>query len=136
MTKGLLLTSAFAKSVPSHVEEDVFEIGRPLHPILVKTLVEQPLDQRVRWLHRQDLSVIHDRDPIAERFGLVHVMRGQHDGPSFGPNRFRQLPQVASSLRIEAGRGFVEKEDLWLVDERRRNAEALLLPAGELVDGR
>src|SRR6202171_5850363 len=136
MTKGLRFTSAFAQPVPGHVEEDVLEIGRALHPILVKPLVEQLLDQVVRRLHRQDLAVVHDRDPVAKRFGLIHVMGGQENGPSFRADRFRQLPQVASRLRIEAGGRLVEEEDLRLVDERRRDAEALLLAARQLGNGR
>src|SRR6202521_173550 len=63
-------------------------------------------------------------------------MRGQKDGSPFRSNRFRQLPQVASSLRIEPGGGLVEEEDLRLVDERRRDAEPLLLPTGQLADRR
>src|SRR6266851_1986098 len=132
MTKGLRVTSAFAQPVPGHVEEDVLEIGRALHPILVKPLVEQPLDQGIGGLHGQDLSVVHDRHPVAQRFGLIHVVRGEHDGPTFRPNRFRQLPQVASSLGIQPGGGFVEEEDLGLVDERGRDTEALLLSARQL----
>src|SRR5205807_2438299 len=31
------------------------------------------------WTKLQDLSVVHDRDPVAERLRLVHVVRGQHD---------------------------------------------------------
>src|SRR4029077_105780 len=136
MTKGLRVTSAFAESVPGHVEEDVLEIRRALHPVLVKSLVEQPLDQGVGGFHGQDLSMVHDRHAVAQRFGLIHVVGSQHDGPTFRPNRVRELPQVASSLRSQTGGGFVEEQDLGLVDERGRNTETLLLSARQLVDGR
>jgi len=41
-------------------------------------------------------------------------------------------PEVAARLGIEPGGGFIEEYDHRVVDERRRNRETLLLPAGEL----
>ena len=39
-------------------------------------------DQRGGRARLEDLAVVHDRDPVAQRLGLVHVVGGQHDGPA------------------------------------------------------
>src|SRR3712207_8227197 len=36
--------------------------------------------ERGRGVQRQQLAVVHDRDPVGERGGLVHVVCGQDDG--------------------------------------------------------
>ena len=46
-------------------------------------------------------------------------------------DRADEAPQVAARLRIEPGRRLVEEEDARVVDERRGDAEALLLAAGK-----
>src|SRR5438105_10138114 len=134
MTKGFRFISRLPEPVAGHVQEDVLQVRRALHPLALEALVDQPLDEGIGGLHRKDLAVVHDGHPIAERLGLVHVMSGEHNRPSLGTDRVRQLPQVASRLRIESSGGFIEKEDLRLIDERGGNAEALLLAARELID--
>ena len=47
--------------------------------------------------------------------------------------RLHLAPQVAPRLRIEPGGGLVEKQDLRLVDQRHRQQQALLLPAGKFA---
>src|SRR5207244_9357221 len=37
-------------------------------------------------------------------------------------------------LWIEAGRGLVEKHELWVIDQGERHRKTLLLPAGERLD--
>src|SRR5205814_5119421 len=67
---GLRFTLTLAEPVPGHIEEDVLKVGRSLHPLTLESLVEQPLDESVGRLHRQDLAVVHDRDPVAEGLSL------------------------------------------------------------------
>src|SRR5664280_1771613 len=60
-------------------------------------------------------------------------MSREDDGPALGVERPQDVPQVEARLRIEADRRLVEEERDRVVDERTRDHQALLLPAGELV---
>ncbi len=91
----------------------------------------QRLDKTTRRSLRDHLAVIHDRDPITERLGLVHVMRREHNRAAVGPESREQLPELATRLRIEACRRLVEKQQVRITRERARHREALLLAAGE-----
>jgi hypothetical protein len=53
------------------------------------------VDQLVRSAVRDDVSVIDDRNPVAESFGLIHVMRREQDGSAGGPELFDQRPELA-----------------------------------------
>ena len=44
--------------------------------------------------------------------------------------------EFAAGMGIEAGRRLVEKDDLGIVDERQRQGEPLLLPAGQRIERR
>ena len=92
----------------------------------------QAVDQRLRRVERDDAAAVHDRDAIAQRLGLVEVVRRQHDGAVLGGDRADHVPEVAARLRVEAGRGLVEEHDLGVVHEREGDREALLLAAREL----
>ena len=78
-----------------------------------------------------DPAAVHDRDAIAELLRLLHVVGRQHDGVAPVAKRAHEAPQVAARLRVEAGGRLVEEQDARIVDERRRDAEALLLAAGQ-----
>src|SRR5580700_8944049 len=78
-----------------------------------------------------ELAVIHDAHAIAEARGFFHVVRRQEDGPPAALERFDHVPELQPRLRIEPGRGLVEKEQLGVPHERAGHGEALLLPAGE-----
>src|SRR5687767_262938 len=75
--------------------------------------------------------MVDDGDAIAQPLGLFHVVRRQHDGASAGAKHANELPQLAASLGIEPRRWLVEKEQLWIADERARERETLLLSAGQ-----
>ena len=81
----------------------------------------------------QDLAVVHDRDPVAERFRLVHVVSREHhrlaaiiDGP-------QHIPQVPPGLRVQRCRRLVQEDDLRVVDQRARDGQPLRLAAGEFL---
>ena len=76
----------------------------------------------------------HDDETVAELFGLVHVMRGQDEGDPASLELVEPLPQQMSGLGVEAGRGFVEQEQVRLVDEGTGNGEAALHAARQRVD--
>src|SRR5216117_1599300 len=76
-----------------------------------------------------DLAVIHDRDAIAEALGFLHVVRREQHRSAVGAEAADDLPQLTARLRVETRRGFIEKEQLGLADERTGDREPLLLPA-------
>ena len=92
---------------------------------------QRPL-QRHRRVERDDAAVIEQGHVVAA-LGLVHVGRGDEHGNALGDHLVDDEPEVAARDGIHAERGFVEQEDLRLVDEGAAEAEFLLHPAGELA---
>src|SRR5207247_11311573 len=83
---------------------------------------------------RDHAPMVHDRHPIAEPLRLLHIMRGQQDRIPRRPERPDDLPQLAAGLGVEPGRRLVEEQQLRTVDQRARDREPLLLPAGQGAD--
>ena len=75
--------------------------------------------------------VVHDRHPIAEPLGLVHVVGGEQDGAPVRLEAFDQLPELPAGLRIEAGGRLIQEEQLGVADQRAGQGQALLLAAGK-----
>ncbi len=66
-----------------------------------------------------------------EAFRLVHVGRAHEDGRPPVDHVVDDEPEVASRDRIDPEGRFVEQQDLRLMDQRAREPELLLHPAGE-----
>jgi hypothetical protein len=47
--------------------------------------------------------VIHDRHPVAQALGLIHIVGGEDDGASGLLQTVDQIPQMAAGLGIEPG---------------------------------
>ena len=94
----------------------------------------EPADQGGRGVAGDDAPAVHDRDPVAELLGLLHVVGGQDDRRTAGPDPADGVPEVAAGLRVEPGRRLVEEDDAGVVDQGQGDREALLLPARKLVD--
>ena len=77
-----------------------------------------------------DLAVVHDGDPVAERVGLVQVVRGDEDGHALAAQPADLVPHVRAALRVEAGGRLVEEDDLRLVDDAERDVDPAALAAG------
>ena len=94
----------------------------------------RPADRRLQLGRRalgDDLAVVDDPDPVAEDVGLLEVLRRQEDGDAVLLGEPRDLlPERGPRLRVEAGRRLVEEEDARAVDEREREVEPALHPAG------
>ncbi len=75
--------------------------------------------------------VIDDRHALAEDIGLLHVVRRQDNRPPAAVVLAHQVPEKQACLRIEAGGGLIEKENLRVVHHRARDREALEHSAGE-----
>ena len=51
--------------------------------------------------HLEDAAVVHDREPIAQDLGLLHVVGRQQDRPAVGLEAPDEVPQGAPGRRIE-----------------------------------
>ena len=66
--------------------------------------------QRRGRVQRDDLALVHDRDPIAE-LGLVHVVRGHEDRDLLALLELADVaPDRAAGLRIQPDRRLVEEQ--------------------------
>ena len=59
--------------------------------------------------------MVHNSEPLAERVGLFHVVRGEQHGFAELVVFANDLPEQDARLRIEAGAGFVEEQNLRIV---------------------
>ena len=80
----------------------------------------------------EDLAVVDDGDAVAEFVGLFHVVGGEDDGDAFLAEAADGVPHGDAALRVEAGAGLVEEEDLGAVGDGAGDLDALGEAAGEL----
>lgn len=66
---------------------------------------------------RHDGSLIHNGNSIAELLRLFNVMSRDQDGALLVAQLIQQLPNLEPHLRIEARSGFIEKQELRVVDQ-------------------
>src|SRR5579883_366848 len=99
------------------------------------------LDQRLaersrlnlpRRSHRDDFSLIDDRDAVAQAFGFFDVMGCEKNGPLRLPQLADQAMDFKPYLRVESRGRLIEKNHLRIVHHRERESDALLLPARQL----
>ena len=127
-------------SVAERVAEPVEQRGDPRAVVL-------PLRDRVdarspdlrlqggRRALRHDAPVVDDPDPVGEHVGLLEVLRREEDGDAVLARQPRDLvPEGRPRLWIETGRRLVEEEHARAVDERERQVEPALHPAGVAAD--
>ena len=97
--------------------------------------MRQAADQRGRRADLQDLAVVHDRYPVAERLRLVHVVRGEHHRAALRSlMAAQQVPQVAAGLRVQRPDvGSSRNTQVGAVHQRARDRQPLRLAAGELL---
>ncbi len=128
-----------------------FVLGRLAHAGLRDQQRPRPLGLRPDGEHHQiagdpalervgrplgdDLPVVDDQDPIAERVGLVEVVGGEKDGrPELVAQPADVVPEVGAALGIEAGRRLVEEDQPGRVNQPERDVEPPLLTARQRLD--
>ena len=71
------------------------------------------------------MAAVDDGDAVAEAVGLVHVMRGQKQRAALlGAQMRDHLPHRDAGGRVEAGGGFVQKQNLRVMHQAARDLEA------------
>lgn len=58
-------------------------------------------------------------------------MRGEENGNALFSELFEPVPYLVPGLRVEAGRGFIQDEKVWIIDEGTSQDEATHQSAGE-----
>ena len=81
-----------------------------------------------------DAAAVHDDEPVAQLLGLVHVVGREHERRAGLLQPVQALPHEVTRLRIEAGGGLVEQQQLGLVDERACDREPALHATRQRVD--
>ena len=69
-------------------------------------------------LDQDDFPLVHHADAVGHLFGLFDVVRGQDDGHALGAQGAHDVPHVLAQLDVDAGRRFIEEEDLRFMRER------------------
>jgi hypothetical protein len=73
-----------------------------------------------------DPAVVDEQHPVAQRVGLVQVVRGEeHGGAEAVPQPADVLPQVAAALRVEPGGRLVQEHQPGPVDQAQRDVQPL-----------
>ena len=80
--------------------------------------------------------MVHDRDPLAELVGLLHVVRGEQDRLALAVQLAEQVPQREPALRVQPGGGLVEEQHARAVEDGPGHHEPLGHAAGQGVDRR
>src|SRR5262249_27097626 len=67
--------------------------------------------------HRDDSTFVHDAETVAQALRLFHVVGGVQNRDTFVAQVLDDVEDVLARVRIDADRGFIEKEQPWLVYE-------------------
>ena len=94
--------------------------------------LEPVRDQFIDRPHLQDVTVVHDRQPVAQDFGFLHVVGRQQDRPALALERQHEVPERPAGGRIEAGGRFIEEDEFRLVHEGQGDGEPLALTARQV----
>src|SRR5215210_117436 len=81
----------------------------------------------------RDVSPVYERDLLAQRLGLLQVMRSQKDGHPPAVKLPDVAPQLVAQLDIYARRRLIQKQDLRVVHERPGEEHAPFHPSRERV---
>ena len=73
---------------------------------------------------------MHKRYPMAA-FRFVEVGGGGQNGDTLSDKVVEDAPEVTARYGIHPGRGLVEQNHFWVVNQRADQAELLLHTAGE-----
>ncbi len=105
------------------IEGDLAELAKSLLDGLDRSVID-------------DAPIVDDDDALAQLFDVAQVVRGQHDGHALGDAfPFDEVADALLDDQVQADGRLVQIDDLWLVDQRRRQLGAHLLPQRHVADG-
>ena len=109
-------------------EEDVLE-GRLLLDVLDLGGREELLELGEGAVG-DDPSLVQDRDPVGELFGLVQVLRGEQHRRALPGELLDAVPHLDASLRVEPGGRLVQEDHRRVPDQAHRDVQAAAHPSG------
>jgi hypothetical protein len=127
----LALASDLAHSGQHCEHPDIKWDGRNEPQVRAARALRQP----GRGVQRGDHAVVDEQDPVAEPFGLIHVVGDQDDGHPLVTDVLDQLPGVPPGLRVQSGGQLVQDGELRVAHQRQGDQQPLLLPAGQPTEG-
>src|SRR5438477_5512863 len=89
------------------------------------------LAQRIGGAVSDELAEI-DVGDVTAALGFVHVVSGDKEGDAVAGKLEQQVPELPARDGIDAGRRFVEKQQLRLVEHGAAQRQTLFPPAGKL----
>src|SRR5262249_29700913 len=104
------LISLLPQLPTGELEEHVFQVRWLQNHVLAKAGRQKPVDKALWRVQGQDPPGIQDRHPIAQVLSLLHVMGREHDGAALQPQKFDELPELATGVRIEAGGRLIQEQ--------------------------
>ena len=87
-----------------------------------------------RWLTRNDLTMVDDRDLIAEFLRLFQIVGRQDDGCAGLVQRAHIGPELAAQLHVHARGRLIQDQNRRCMDQCFRHHETSLHAAGQLAD--
>ena len=110
--------------------------GRVLPHAQLDQLAAEAIAEGGGGVEGDDPPLVHDRDPVAEPFRLVQIVRRQQDRQLVARAQPRDhVQQLLADARVEADRRLVEEEDAGPGDERAADLESPPLAAAVAGDG-
>ena len=86
-----------------------------------------------RRVEFENLAGVHDRHAVAERLGLVHVMRRQDGGAPGVVESAEQTPEIAAGLRVKPRGRLIEEHHVGIMDQRASDGQPLFLTARKVL---
>ena len=90
-------------------------------------------DQLARFAFGNLAAMVQHQQARAQALGLVHEMGGQQNRFALLQQQLQPLPHQVPGLRVQARGRLVQQQQLGVVDERTRQAQAPLHAAGQLA---
>ena len=97
-------------------------------------LVVGEIPQRIDAVHAHQPAIADDRHAIATALDFAQDVAGEEDRPAVGYPLAQQREERLLNERVEAGRRFVEQQQLGLVLQRRDQPDLLLVALRVLAE--
>ena len=85
----------------------------------------------IRLVGCRQASLVDERHPVAEPFGLFHEVGDQDDRHAAGPHPLDQPPGIPAGLGVQAGGHLVQDGEPGPADQRQHDRQPMPLPAGQ-----
>ena len=92
-------------------------------------------DESCRAVFGNLAPLVHDDHPVAEAFGLFHVVGGDEDRLACRLQLSDEIPEREAKRGVQTRRRLVENQQIGIVDQRHGDGHSSSETSGELTDG-